>query len=118
MTSSSALIDDRPFDVIATLDGHASTFAESSDMPEGRPDPPSGPSPRVRTTGAGLYRVAVVAVIAAFVASLVFLVAHEPGDAGVTTTSWPVAAAGMVGMLSAVAGYVLAFLAAFRSDSV
>lgn len=63
-----------------------------------------------------MYGVAIVAVIAAFVASLVFLTAYEPGGAEVTTMSWPAAAAGMVGLFSAVAGLAIAFVASVRSD--
>ena len=119
MSSSSTLVDDRPLNTTPN-DDHPDTQAEPSVTPPGRPD--SLPVPAVsrhgRSTAAGLYGVAVVAVIAAFVASIVFLVAYEPGGAEVTTMSWPAAAAAMVGLLSAVAGFVLAFLATFRNDSV
>ena len=81
----------------------------------GRPESAPAASRRAGSTGTGLFVLAVVAVVAAFVASIVFLAAYEPGGAEVTTMSWPAAAAGMAGLFSAVAGLVLAFVASVRS---
>ena len=116
--STPTLVDDGPTHIATAHQGRSANHAKS------RPTPPRPLSPSPRTSrrgksiGNGLLGLAVVAVIAAFVASIVFLSAYEPGGAGVTTMSWPAAAAGMVALFSGVGGFVLAFIAAVRSDSV
>ena len=115
--STNALVDKGPTHVATTHHDHSADHAESGAIPP-RPFAPSPAASRHRgSIGNGLFGVAVVAVVAAFVASIVFLSAYEPGGAGVTTMSWPAAAAGMVALFSGVGGYVLAFIAAVRSDS-
>lgn len=116
--STPTLIDDGPTYVATPHQGHSAVHAESRPTPP-RPLPSSPRTSRSRKSiGNGRFGVAVVAVIAAFVASIVFLSAYEPGAAGVTTMSWPAAAAGMVALFSGVGGFVLAFIAAVRTDSV
>ena len=116
--ATTTLVDDRPTHLAASHHDHSAVHAESGATPP-RPLPPSPPASRHGgSIGNGLFGVAVVAVIAAFVASIVFLSAYEPGDVEVTTMSWPAAVAGMVGLFSAVGGFVLAFIASVRSDSV
>ena len=116
--STTTLIDDRPAHVATAHRDHWAVHAESGPTPP-RPLPPPPPTSRHGgSIGNGLFGVAAVAVIAAFVASIVFLSAYEPGRAGVSTMSWPAAAAGMVALFSGVGGFVLAFIAAVRSDSV
>ena len=116
MTTTSTLVEDQPRNITAPQHDHAAPRAESSTTPlRGTNSAPRTPH-HARSIGNALYGVAIVAVIAAFVASIVFLTAYEPGGADVTTMSWPAAAAGMVGLFSAVAGLVLAFVASVRSD--
>ena len=116
--ATTTFVDDRPNDSAAAHRDHAGGRAESSATTLRPLTSSATASPRGRSVENGLFGLAVVAVIAAFVASIVFLTTYEPGDPGVTTMSWPAAAAGMVGLFSAVGGYVLAFIAAVRSDSV
>ena len=117
MTTTSTLVDDRPRNLAAQHHDHAAPRAESSTTPVGRTNTARRTPHHARSIGNALYGVAIVAVIAAFVASIVLLTAYEPGGGDVTTMSWPAAAAGMVGLFSAVAGLVLAFVASVRSDS-
>ena len=115
--STTTLVDKGPTHVATTHHDHSAVHAESGAIPP-RPFAPSPAASRHRgSVGNGLFGVAVVAVIAAFVASIVFLTAYEPGDVEVTTMSWPAAAAGMVALFSGVGGFVLAFIASVRSDS-
>jgi len=115
--STNALVDEGPTRVATTHHDHSADHGESGAIPPRPLAPSSAASRHKRSIGNGLFGVAVVAVIAAFVASIVFLSAYEPGGAEVTTMSWPAAAAGMVALFSGVGAYVLAFIAAVRSDS-
>ena len=117
MSTSSTLVDRRPISETRQHDDHAGARAESSATPLSRPEGAPASSRRARSSGTALFGVAVVAVVAAFVASIVFLVGYEPGGAEVTSMSWPAAVAGMIGLFSAVAGLALAFIASVRSDS-
>jgi hypothetical protein len=116
MTTTSTLVDDQPRSIAAPHHVHAAARAESGTTPPRRTSWAPRTHRHTRSVGDALYGVAIVAVIAAFVASIAFLTAYEPGGADVTTMSWPAAAAGMVGVFSAVAGLVIAFVASVRSD--
>ena len=116
MTTTSTLVDDQPRNIAAPHHDHAASRPESSTTSLRRTNSALRTPHHARSVGNALYGVAIVAVIAAFVASIVFLTAYEPGGADVTTMSWPAAAAGMVGLFSAVAGLVLAFVASVRSE--
>ncbi len=64
-----------------------------------------------------LFRLAVVVVIAAFLASLTGLGHYASNGDDPTSLSGPAVAAGVLGMLTAVAGLVLGFIAAVRSEN-
>jgi hypothetical protein len=68
-------------------------------------------------TKARLFPVAVVVVVVAVLVSLVGLVVTSPGQAEATTVPASAAVFGVVGMFSAVAGGLLAVIAAVRSQS-
>lgn len=64
-----------------------------------------------------LFRLAVVVVIAAFMASLIGLGIYAPDDGDRTSVSGPALAAGVLGMYAAVVGLVLGFIKAVRSEN-
>lgn len=70
---------------------------------------------RRRPTSTFLLRLAVVVVIAAFVASLVGLVVYAPNGGDEVARRGLTLAAGVLGLYTAMAGQVLGFIAAVRS---
>lgn len=64
-----------------------------------------------------LFTVAVVVVLVAVLVSLIGLVVTGPAQAEATTVSTSAAVFGVVGMFSAIAGGLLAIIAAVRSQS-
>ncbi len=105
--------------------------------PAGLAELPTGlsgrPAPGHRVSGRGLRRqvsrtgprrpaltrvfgLAVVVVVAAFLGSLISLSIYSPNGSDHSLLSGPAVAAGVLGMYTAVAGGLLGFIAAVRSE--
>ena len=97
-------------------------FAESRTAP-GRSDDLQQPvrrrgsGDRASSTKTRLFGVAVVTVGVAVLTSLVGLIVTGPGQAEATSVSAAAAVFGVVGMFSAIAGGLLAVIAAVRSQA-
>jgi hypothetical protein len=63
-----------------------------------------------------LFGLAVVVVVAAFLGSLIILGIYAPNGSDHSLLSGPAVAAGVLGMYTAVAGGLLGFIAAVRSE--
>lgn len=63
-----------------------------------------------------LFGLAVVVVVAGFLGSLISLSSYSPNGSDHSLLSGPAVAAGVLGMYTAVAGGLLGFIAAVRSE--
>jgi hypothetical protein len=84
------------------------------------PQPPArhrGSADRASSTKTRLFGVAVVTVVVAVLTSLVGLIVTGPGQVEATSVSAAAAVFGVVGMFSAIAGGLLAVIAAVRSQA-
>jgi len=84
--------------------------AEPAGLSEVPPGVPGRPAPT------RLFGLAVIIVVVAFLGSLITLAIHAPNGGNHSLLSGPAVAAGVVGMYSAVAGGLLGFLVAVRSE--